>query len=222
MSTALTLFVNYVDADVAYATTPADYIEVDLTNDYLIWTAGSTVVKDLKTAAPTEDELNAASVTITDEDVTVPYTLLYDNSHDIGGVYYTHRIKGDAGANKRYCYAFSFDGDTATEPQLEAWDDTNHDSTDKHVLGAGTPTNSWVKAACTTDGTPGEAWIGTALAGNDAARILKLNNGNGSLDELASGESSQELYCNLKVVVPASYATPSVETFILCVRFAWN
>ena len=34
--TNLDVRVNYVDADVNYATTPTDYITLDLTNDYLI------------------------------------------------------------------------------------------------------------------------------------------------------------------------------------------
>ena len=37
MATSMDFLVNYVDADVNYVTTPADYISVDLTNDYLIW-----------------------------------------------------------------------------------------------------------------------------------------------------------------------------------------
>jgi len=49
MSTALTVRLNYVDGDVAFGTTPADYIAMDLTNNYLIWTKGYSVVKDLMT-----------------------------------------------------------------------------------------------------------------------------------------------------------------------------
>lgn len=223
MATFMTLRVNYVNATVAYSVTPADYIAVDLANDYLIWTAGDTVVKDLMTGTPTEAQLNAASALIDpDTAYTVPLTLLYDYSGDVGGSYYTHEVKGCGGANSRYVYAFSFDGETATEPQLEAWDTSAHLTTAKHVLGAATPANSMVKAVCTTDGLPGAAWVGTALAGSGATRVLKLNNGNGALAALPSGETSQELYANIKIQIPAAYATPAVEAFILTVRYSYN
>ena len=61
MATNLNVLVNYVDADVDYQTTPADYIAMDLTNDYLIWTEGDTTVKDLMTHEPTVNELNVAA-----------------------------------------------------------------------------------------------------------------------------------------------------------------
>jgi len=219
MATNLTILANYVDADVNYETTPADYIALDLANDYLIWTEGDSTVKDLMTHEPIASELNAAATKI-DPDVpkTVAKCLLMDDSHDVGGSYYTHLVKG-IGLNKRYVFAFSFDGATASEPQLEAWDNSSHNSIANHALGAGTPANSFVKAVCTTASLPGASWAGSALAG---ANILQLNNGNGALAELASGETSQELYANLKMVIPAAYATPAAETFVLTVRYTWS
>ena len=219
MSVALTVLVNYVDADVNYQTTPADYIAMDLTNDYLIWTEGDATVKDLMLAEPTSDQLNTAATKI-DPDVTktVDKCLLMDYSHDVGGAYYTHLVLGMS-ENKRYVYGFSFDGATASEPQLEAWDDSDHDSTDKNVLGDGTPADSFVKAVCTTDSLPGGSWAGSALAG---ANVLQLNNGNGALAALGSGETSQELYANLKIVIPAAYDTPAAETFVLTCRYTWS
>ena len=227
-TTALDILVNYVDAEVDYATTPADYISIDTTHDYLIHTAGDATVKDLMTATPTASELNAAaSIIDADDPVTVALTLLYDYSHDVLGAYYTHEVIG-AADNYRYVYCFSFDGATSTEPQLEAWDDSDHDSTTKYVLGGDdespteTPEDSMVKAVCTTDGLPGAAWVGTAIAGDDSARVLKLNNGNGALAALESGETSQELYANIKVVIPAAFDTPAVESFVLTVRFCYS
>lgn len=220
MATSLTVRCNYVDADVSYETTPADYIAMDLANDYLIWTEGDDVVKDLMTHEPTSDELNdAASVIDPDDPKTVTKCLLMDYSHDVGGAYYTHLVKG-MGENKRYVFDFSFDGATASEPQLEAWDNSFHNSTNNHVLGNGTPANSFVKGICTTDSLPGASWAGSALAG--ASNVLLLNNGNGSLSALASGEVSQELYANLKIVIPTAYATPGAETFVLTCRFTWS
>jgi len=222
MTTALTCRCNLVDADVNYETTPADYIALDLTNDYLIWTEGDATVKDLMTAEPSSGELNAAASQIDPSaDKTVDKCLVMDYSHDWGGAYYTHKVIG-MGENKRYVFAFSFDGATASEPQLEAWDDSGHDSTDNHCLGNGTPADSMVKAVCTTASLPGASWAGTAIAGSGAGRYIQLNNGNGALGALGSGETSQELYANIKIVIPTAYATPAIETFVLTTRYTWS
>lgn len=221
MTTTLTALVNYVDAAVNYQTTAADYIAMDLTNDYLIWTQGDATVKDLMLAAPLSAELTAAA-TVIDPDVakTVNMCLLYDHSHNVGGAYYTHKVIG-MGENKRYVFAFSFDGDTASEPQLEAWDTSAHTTTANKCLGDGTPANSMVKAVCTTSSLPGTSWAGTAIAGSGAGRFIQLNDGNGALAALASGETSQELYANIKIVIPAAYASAVTETFVLAVRYTW-
>jgi len=221
MSTALTVLANYVDAAVTYATTAADYIALDLTNDYLVWTEGDATVKDLMTHEPTPAELNAAASIISDTaDKTVTLCLLMDYSHNVGGAYYTHTVKG-MGLNNRYVFGFSFDGSTASEPTLEAWDDSDHDSYAKHVLGAGVPASSMVKAVCTTSALPGVSWAGTAIAGSGTGRYINLNAGNGALAVLTSGETSQELYANVKIVIPTAYATPAVEEFVLCCRYTW-
>jgi|SRR3972149_3271764 len=219
MSTELEIKVNVVDEDHDYATYPADYIDMDLVNDYLIW---SEDLQDLLTHEPSTDELNTHAVIIdADADKTVPECLIMDKSHDFGGSYYTHLVKG-MGENARYVFGFSFNGATATEPQLEAWDDSTHSTFAKNVLGLGVDGDSMVKAVCTTGGLAGSAWVGTAIAGSDVARVLPLNDGLGALDALGSGILSQELYANIKIVIPQNYATPSVETFVLCVRFSWN
>ena len=211
--TNLDILINYVDADVNYETTPADYITMDLDNDYLIWTEGDATVKDKMTSKPTAEQLNAAA-TLIDPDLpkTVNLCLLMDDS-GYGG-YYTRTVKG-MGLNKRYVYGFSFDDATASEPVLEAWDNSDHDSTDNHVLGAGTPANSMVKAVCTTVALPGASWVGTAIAG---ANTLNLNNGNGALAAPASGETT-ELYANVKIVIPAAFSAPAIETFTLTCRY---
>lgn len=222
MATNLTVRTNYIDADLAYGVSGAGFIDMDLDHDYLIWTQGSSIVKDLMTHEPTEAELNEASVIIDENnDVVVPLCLIMDYSHNVGGTYYTHKVLG-IGENKRYVFAFSFDGATAKEPQLEAWDDSDHDSITKHVLGNGTPANSMIKAICTTSSLPGADWAGIALAGSDPSRVVKLNDGEGALNALPSGETSQELYANIKIVTPQAYDTPAIESFVLIVRFTWN
>ncbi len=210
MPTTMTFCVNYVDADVAYVTTPADYIDVDLINDYLIW---SKTLVDLMTHEPTADELNAAAEIIDPSNaVTVAKCLLMDYSHSVGGSYYTHLIIGMS-LNKRYVYCFRFSAATATEPQLEAWDTSAHSTCVKHVLGAGTPANSMMKGVCTTTTLPGVDWAGTALAG--ASNVLLLNDGSGALS------GAGHLYANLKIKIPAAYATPAAETFVLTCRYTY-
>ena len=214
--TNLDIMVNYVDADVNYETTPADYITMDLDNDYLIWTEGDATVKDLMLAKPTSDQLNAAATLIDPDAIkTVALCLLMDDS-GFGG-YYTREVKGMS-ENKRYVFGFSFDGATASEPVLEAWDDSAHDSTDNNVLGAGTPASSMLKAVCTTNALPGSSWVGTAIAG---ANTLQLNAGNGAISDPGSGLTT-ELYANIKITIPASFATPAVETFCLTCRYTWS
>lgn len=222
MATNLLVRANLIDADVTYQTAPADYITLSLTQDYFIWTKGNATVKDRMTTEPTPTQLNEASTIIsTTEDTQVDLCLVMDYSHDWENAYYTYLVKGMS-ENKRYVFAFSFDGATATEPQLEAWDDENHNSTDKNVLGAGTPADSMVKAVCTTNALPGVDWAGNAIAGSDSARVLNLNAGSGALGSVPSAQTTQELYANIKIVIPQSYATPAVETFVSTVRFTWN
>src|SRR3989304_1213544 len=210
MATNLLARVNYIDADIAYIVTPADYITLDLVNDYLIW---SKTLADLMTHEPTADELNTAAEIIDPSlAVTVTKCLLMDYSHDVSGSYYTHLVKGMS-ENKRFVYCFSFDGATATEPQLEAWDTSAHITYIKNVLGLGTPINSMMKGVCTTTTLPGAGWNGTALAGG--SNILLLNDGSGALGV------AKDLYCNLKIVIPAAYSTPAAETFVICVRYTY-
>jgi len=216
----MTLKINDLDADLAVGDSGASYIDVDLSNDYIIWTAGSDDVKDGEDE-PSEDELNQASTLIAElVETQVAHSLLFDYSaselKEIVGM----------GENKRYVYAFSFDGDTATEPQLEAWNDSNHNSTTKNVLGLGTPADSMVKAVCTTGALPGANWAKTGgthinLAGSGASNVVKLNDGNGAIT-LLSGEGSRELYANIAIVIPDGYATPAIETFVSTIRYSWS
>lgn len=208
MATTMNFRVNYVNADHDYANYNSDYILVDFDYDYLIW---SDSLADLMTHEPTAEELNAAA-TIIDEDVdiTVAKCLLMDYSHDVGGSYYTHLIKGMS-ENKRYVFGFCFNGATATIPRLEAWDDETHSTADKNVLGIGTPANSFVKAVKTTSALPGAGWSGTPIAGG--SNYLELDD--------AVLTAAKDLYANIKIVIPAAYATPAAETFVLTCRYTY-
>jgi len=207
MATVMNFRVNYVDADHDYNNYNSDYITVDLNNDYLIW---SDSLADLLTHEPTAEDLNAAATVIDDVlPITVAKCLLMDYSHDVGGSYYTHLVKG-MGENKRYVFGFCFDGATATIPRLEAWDDDTHTTTAKHVLGNGTPANSFVKAVKTTSSLPGAGWAGIAIAGST---YLELDD--------AVLTIAKDLYANVKIIIPADYATPAAETFVLTARYTY-
>jgi hypothetical protein len=211
--TNLQVRINKGDPDIQYDESGADYLLLDLTNDYLIWTAGSSDVADGEDE-PTQAELNVASTIISDiADVTVEHCLAFDYDASL-----LFEVEG-MGENKQYVFCFSFDGDTATEPQLEAWDDDTHATTDNHVLGNGTPANSMVKAKATTTNPPGEGWTTAPIAGS--SNVLLLNEGNGAIT-LASGETRRDLYANIKIIIPTGYSTPGAETFTLTVRFTWN
>jgi hypothetical protein len=211
MATAMEFLINHVDGAVSYTTTPGNYIALDLINDYLIW---SKSLANHMSTIPTIEELNlAAEIISTTENVKVTKCLLMDFDDPL---YHTHLVIG-MGIDKQYPFCFSFDGATATEPQLEAWDSSAHTTFNKNVLGLGTANNSMVQAICTTLVAPPNPWTGIPLAGG--TNVLLLNNGNLALPELGSGLISQELYCNLKIVIPQSYATPSAEVFVLTVRY---
>jgi len=228
MATTLKVFLNITDETQNYQDEPKYYAEMDLAKDGLIWTAGSTgtevgAIKDKMQTIPNETKLNEAAPVI-DENApyVVPLCLFYDYSGDDG--YYTHEVKG-MGEDARWVFAFSFDGETATEPQLEAWDDSGRDSCLKYVLGGSDesplehPEDSMVLAVATNAEAPGDDWEGTPIAGAD--NVLLLNNGYGPLNELDSGVTSQELYANIKIVIPANFGYPAVESFLLTVRYTY-
>lgn len=73
------------------------------------------------------------------------------------------------------------------------------------------PINSMVKAVRTTDGLPGENWAGTPIAG--ALNYIELDTTPLSV--------AKDLYCNLKIKIPANYPIPAAETFCLVCRFTF-
>ena len=126
---------------------------------------------------------------------------------------------GQSGGNTRYVFCIYFDGETASEPYLEFWDDVNHNSYGLPVLGAGEPSNSMVKGVATTDSAPGSAdWVaagqGSALAGSGNANRLKLSGA-------AIGSAGDYLYFNLCVRVPSS-ASPFSNAPLATLRFTYT
>jgi hypothetical protein len=208
--TDLNLLINHTSTDSAGAT----FIQVDPTYDYFIFSQGSIGGGGVSDgdALPTTTLLNRYAVQLDAVNpVTVPKYFLADASDGLLKEVY---LAGNQ--NKRYVFAASFTGATATEPQLEAWDNSSMDSYAIPALGTGIPNSSWYKAITTTLGLPGANWVGTPLAGAGGSNILLLNNGSGALT------GATILYFNFKIVIPGGYTTPGVHTPILAIVYATN
>lgn len=209
--TDLILYINNKIADTPLGAIGTDWFDVDPTNDTLVWSNGGVGVTD-GDDLPTEEELNRSAVQLdADDDVIVPKYFLSDYTNDI-----LREIKNAGNQDKQYVFCASFDGATASEPQLEAWDDDNMNSYSDPSLGSGIPAGSWYKAVCTTTASPGIDWVGTPLAGLGASNIILLNDGNGALSVAG------DLYFNFKVVIPSGYLTPAVHTPYLVITYTTN
>jgi hypothetical protein len=211
--TNLDLYMNYTGYDVARDSVPSGeeyYIELE-SIDYLIFTAGSDDVQEGEDL-PSTEELNRAGTLLSDVDPTVvAHYLLADVSEDL------LREAHLAGrANNRYVFCAAFDGATASEPVLEAWDDENRDSYESICLGAGVPASSWYKAVCTTNASPGLNWTGTPLAGDGSSNVVLLNGGAGALS------GAKDLYFNFHEYIPAGISTPGVDNPVLAISYTTN
>jgi len=222
--TSLELYVNVGDPDIPYGETGADYVLLDLVQDILIWTGVDDIVKDGLERDPTPTELINASpiIPISPElDLIVPVCLLQDYSAGTGE-FHLRQVMGMGEDYKRYVFLFHFDGATATEPQLEAWDDDTMLTIVNKVLGGSdvtpieNPEDSMVNAVCTTTDDPGEDW-GAPLAGNGATYVVKLNQGDGAITEIGG----KDLYANIKIKIPTNFANPAIETFSLVVKYTF-
>ena len=205
------VFVNHTNDDNTRVVDPSDFIQMDLANDKLIFSAGSAAVADGQDT-PSDAELNEAATIIQPTDVEVAHTFLLDVS-DVG-----QELKELFMANSgdhRYVFCLAFDGATATEPTLEAWDDDTHLTANLNCLGLGTPANSMFKAVLTTAGSPGAGLAGTPIAGGSAPNVILLNGGGGALG------GATDIYFNLHEDVPGAYGAPFSEQPCLSVRFTY-
>jgi len=212
--TNLELHINHTTTDSPYGTTGVEFIQVDPVYDYFIFSGGSLPGSGVSDGdvLPTETLLNRYAVQLDDTDpVIVPKYFLADSSSGL-----LKEVKLAGNQNKRYAFAAYFDGATATEPQLEAWDNSSMDTIISAALGGGTPGLSWYQVVNTTLALPGADWVGTPLAGSGGANILLLNNGSGAL----TGEIT--LYFNFKIVIPGGYLSPGLHTPILAIIYATN
>ena len=210
MPTSVSVYVNNTSTDSPRGTSGITYTLLNLTNDYLIFSAGSVAVAD-GADIPTPAELNSAGMLITTSDVEVAHQFLLDASDNL-----IREIFLAGNQNKRYVYCFAFDGATASEPVLELWDDTDLDTIADNCLGEGVTNSSWFRGITTTDGLPGAGWTGKRLAGSSDNHFLWLNNEAGALSV------AKDLYCNLRVTVPANFDEASAEAPVFAIKWTTN
>jgi hypothetical protein len=209
--TNVIVHVNHTNTDATRIAQPANFIQMDLANDKLIFSAGSAAVADGQ-PTPSSAELNEAATIIQAVPVEIAHTFLLDVS-DVGA-----ELKEMFMANSgdhRYVICLAFDGATATEPTLEAWDDDTHVTANLNCLGLGTPADSMLKAVLTTPGSPGAGWVGTPIAGGVAPNVLMLNNSGGALP------GATDVYVNIHWDVPGSFLTPFIEAPVISIRYTY-
>jgi hypothetical protein len=208
--TNVIIAVNHDTDDQPYGSSGVDWVPINLDNDKIIFTGGSDVVKDGE-PIPSASELTQAGILLEGTEKIVSKYLLADiSANELKEVF------NMGNQNKRYVMAFVFDGPTASEPVLEAWDDDDMDSIDNLSLGAGIATSSWLRGVVTTSGLPGTDWAGQRIAGASDGHFLWLNDQNGALS------GAQTLYCNLKLIIPASQIQGIAETPILVCKYTTN
>ena len=207
---ALTIAVNISSNDAAYTSSGAAWITVSPANDYFVFSNGSSSIADNQ-SLPSQSQLQQAGIVLNGTQQIVPYYFLADASLNR-----LWDIDNMGNQNKRYVMAFSFSAATASEPVLELWDDSNLNTIAGTTLGAGSPSNSWWRGVTTTAGLPGTNWTGSSLAGSGDGNYLLLNNGSGALS------AATNLYCNLKIVVPASATTATSATPVFAIKYASN
>lgn len=206
----LVIKVNHDTQDQPVGASGVDWVAVNTDNDYFIMTSGSDVVKDGE-PIPSASELTQAGIVLNGIEQIIDLYLLADISANE-----LKEIHNMGNQDKRYVLAFDFDGATASEPVLEAWDDSDMDSIDSSILGSGVASSSWLRGVTTTDGLPGSNWTGSRLAGASDGHFLWLNNQNGALS------GADILYCNLKLIVPSTQNTAVAGTPVLVCKYTSN
>lgn len=202
------IYVNNDTVDSPLGISGIDWTLIDTDTDFLILlTNGSAAVADGQ-PIPSTTQLNNAGLSITGLQQVCTKYFLADDSVNL-----LKQIHNMGEGNKRYVMAFDFDAETASEPVLEIWDDISMTTILNTVLGAGTAANSWIAGICTTDALPGVGWSGSRLAGDTSGHYLNLNNGNGALT------GADTLYCQLKVIMPASETSGGAEQPVMVVKY---
>jgi hypothetical protein len=212
---ALEIYANTGESDIELSDSGAEFTLIDPDNDFIIFSGGSDVVDDGESIPSQSDLIQGGIIRDPADPVIVDRYFLADISADE-----IKEIHLMGNQNTRYVLAFSFDGETASEPVLEAYDDNTLLTVDSVVLGSGTPTNSMFRAKQTTSALPGANWVtdgGTVrLAGSSDGHFVLLNNNDGALVEAGV------LYANLALIIPVTQTTGFSSNPVLCVKWLEN
>lgn len=194
---SLTVHINCDSQDEPLNTSGVDWTEFTELSDQIIFTAGNDEVED-GADIPTQAQLISSGVILTGNQIIVDNYLLQDTSEVL-----LKSINNMGNQNKKYIIAFDFSAGTASSPNFEVYDDFNLNSANGTMLGAGTPSSSFIRGIVTTSSLPGANWIvgATRMAGSSDGNYLDLNDGLGFLTE------AKTLYANICVVIPASQTT---------------
>lgn len=207
---ALKIHINHGTQDLPRGTSGVDWVEMSLTNDQLIFSAGSDTVADGETI-PSSTDLNSAAMLIDTVDVECEHFFLADAS-----AVELKEIFNAGNQNKRYVFCAEFDAATASEPILEVWDNEDLDSIDDYCLGAGVANDSFFRGITTTDALPGVGWTGSRLAGSSTGHFLWLNNENGALS------TAKDLYWQMRITIPASFGNAAAENPVFVIKYTTN
>lgn len=210
MSTTLTVSINCDTDDLPKGSSGVDWVDMVTTSDYIVMSKGSLIVADGE-SIPSSSELTSAGLLIDGSQQICDKYFLADVSAGI-----LKQIHNMGNLNKQYVMAFDFNGATASEPVLEAWDNASMNTITGTVLGGGVASSSWLRGITTTTSAPGADWVGSRLAGSADGYFLYLNDQNGALSV------ADVLYCNLKLILPASQATAIASTPILVCKYTSN
>lgn len=206
----VTVYVNHSASDNPLGTTGVNWIEWGTTGDILLFSNGSDIVADGE-PIPSATDIMRAGIILNGTEQVVPKYFLADASANI-----LRDITLMGNTTSRHVIAFDFDGATASEPVLEVWDDENLNTINGTILGTGVSANSWFRGITTTTNTPTTNWTGTVLAGSASNRILYLNDQNGPLS------AATTLYCNIKLIVPATATVATNAQPKIAIKFASN
>ena len=207
---ALKIYANVGASDIAREDSGADFLELNLTNDKIIMSAGSVYVADLE-PIPTTEQLNSAAMPILVTDNEVPHFFVADASENE-----LREIFNAGNQNKRYVFCAAFSAATASEPILELWDDSTLQTISDYCLGEGVANDSFFRAITTTSALPGVGWTGKRMAGSSDNHFLFLNDTNGALS------AATDLYWNLRCTIPSNFLTAASETPVWCIRYTTN
>ena len=197
------LYLNKTSDDVSYASDPTKYVKFEDGADKLVFAISEP-------ASMAEADLNSVQTVVSGVATEISNLYLWDDSESA----FVHIPLASSGAYK-YVFLLHMTGDdgTLTEPTLQIWDDSNHNSNSLICLGETVVANSFVHVIETRiAGTPDPNWNGTKISGSTGLPL----NGDEALTE------ATDLYFNLYIKIPATVSRQEKENPVFCLRYKYG